>query len=1856
MSTPRTQLPSPLLVGRYRLGRLLGRGAHGTVHLAEDLGRGGEQVALKLTRGQVDGGTWREPAGRALRWFRHPNWAEVLDVGYVGEYAWFQTLRYIPGTSLDKVEGPIDVAAVWQFLEDGARVLRALHRCGLIHYDVTPGNFIRQETPDGPRFVLMDGGLAHVGPVRGFTRGTPLYLAPELTEDKGHDHRVDLYSLGLVGYRLATGQEAFGADPATALPTRRRRAAPRARTLRPDLPQALDDILAALLARRPQDRPEDGRALLHLIADGAGRDVPEMRKSEAYAAADGGYLVGRSEAITRFRISRTQLTGALTALRSKSNGSTIAGIADPVLVLCGESGVGTTRLSRQMVHLAQMKEIPVVLLAGRDGAPNPQAPLDHVMDGLRDLGRDRSRTKPSRPHARSWRNRRERAYSKQQAVESFLVRVHEAARRTPFVLAVEDYRELPDLARTAVQALARDLQSRAEHGPDRAAPPVLLLIDLGPAEPGAFLIPDSEHRRRPLVQIPPLTREETLEFCAKRFPGVALAEEDLRTVHDASGGLPANLVALIGEAAHRGDLLGLGDRWEWNVTALDRYEDARRLPLHLADALRQTDARLRNLLDYVALAESHLDQAVLTDLWARIAEGPLPSTTLLTTRRDDARELVALPSRALRRALLEELHADDGLRRKRSRELLDALLLHPSTDSILDRVHLHLETGDARAAVALLATSWGDLEPERRFSAQLHVRRAAELAPELLQDADARAELAGLLERGPDAVEVATRLADALSPERAQIGAVLQVAEVLEDASDVDAAYRLLDLHRDVPDAKAAERALLRVRLCMLALDRTMNDGATALHAEAREDLKKALADEEDHDALLAEYLRLRARLEFLDGTRSRRIPRLLGWAEASAKASRSHLLHAQIANNLGVAASTSGRLDDAQRHLSRSLRLKRALGDVKGVASSTLNLARVNLRGGQVLEATRHCRDCVRSAQRYGLHDIQIRALRLLADAYDRQHRPTLALDTLLRAWRMVRVDAVSSPDWRVAWDLAPLAAAVGRLDVTEEILHATAHLARAEGRMEGARGMHHLSASIAALHAGQLARFRTSLARAQRHVASLEPEDRWILGFMSVIDGRAGVSPVVDHTHGARLHVNPPMRFLYRIHVWYRRAMRADRTAPPIPGLAGGRRGAARGIPAGSLGRIAAEFVLAAATFTRPRVDEGSLSQIQSYAGLSDAALLQTRALAIRAAAAGVSPGRQQAHHFSQAVAYAEKVVQANARALRGLPAELIETARTVARRIPADLPKTIEMRDLHALAHRALVRPGRTAPRTGREGGTIAPRERLAEALQHVLEASARMQGANGVRQLLASITQHTIDITGAQRACVVLREADTGLEIQESASVWDDDGPVALRDVSNTVIRRVLETQKPIDRPYVIEDEDLLQESASIKELGLLSILCVPLRRRGALYGVLYADSTAVGAFAPVDVEVLSLFADQAAAAIETSRLVEDVQQSFAELKAMQDRLVRGERLRVIGELSSGVAHEFNNLLTAILARIQMMGLNYLPPEARKDLELVEKAALDAAAVVRRLQSFSRSQRQADFTTVDMAEICRDAVDLLRPLWRKRQQSDSGRVTVQLRAEPELLVRGDPTELREVLTNIIKNALEGIREEGRITVAARRQRGQVHLAVEDDGAGIPSDVLSKVFEPFYTTKGERGTGLGLSLSRQIVEQHGGTINIDSVVGTGTRAEIRLPAAEPTVEVPQQETEDAESAQALRVVVVDDDPDVLKSLCTYLERSGCQVISASNGADGLQLAFEHNPDVVLTDVAMPRMSGIELCRRLHERLPRLPIVLMSGWASDLNHASAREAGAHDVLSKPFEMPEVTRLLASVAASRRK
>jgi CheY-like chemotaxis protein/anti-sigma regulatory factor (Ser/Thr protein kinase) len=249
-----------------------------------------------------------------------------------------------------------------------------------------------------------------------------------------------------------------------------------------------------------------------------------------------------------------------------------------------------------------------------------------------------------------------------------------------------------------------------------------------------------------------------------------------------------------------------------------------------------------------------------------------------------------------------------------------------------------------------------------------------------------------------------------------------------------------------------------------------------------------------------------------------------------------------------------------------------------------------------------------------------------------------------------------------------------------------------------------------------------------------------------------------------------------------------------------------------------------------------------------------------------------------------------------------------------------------------------------------------------------------------------------------------------------------------------------------------------------------------------------------------------------------------------------------------------------------------------------------------------------------------------------------------------------VTGNPTELREVLTNLLKNALDALADRGGlIMVQVEAHADGIEIRVHDDGAGIPPEIMAKVFDPFFTTKGEGGTGLGLCLSQRIAEQHGGELTLDSSPGSGTTATLRLPLHAPAA-LPDGGSAPGPAAQlaekSVRILIVDDDSDVLRPLCSYLERSGYTVAAAKDAFDALEQMRAETPDVLLTDIGMPSMDGLELCRRAMALRPDLPVVLMSGWASDVDPAKARAAGAQALLAKPFAMQQVAALLRKIAA----
>ena len=239
--------------------------------------------------------------------------------------------------------------------------------------------------------------------------------------------------------------------------------------------------------------------------------------------------------------------------------------------------------------------------------------------------------------------------------------------------------------------------------------------------------------------------------------------------------------------------------------------------------------------------------------------------------------------------------------------------------------------------------------------------------------------------------------------------------------------------------------------------------------------------------------------------------------------------------------------------------------------------------------------------------------------------------------------------------------------------------------------------------------------------------------------------------------------------------------------------------------------------------------------------------------------------------------------------------------------------------------------------------------------------------------------------------------------------------------------------------------------------------------------------------------------------------------ITEQKQERERAARADKLRALGQLASGVAHDFNNSLAAILGRAQLILRRVQDEELIRNLGVIVTAAEDAAATVRRIQTFARKSSAVEMELLDISSLLRDAIEITRTRWQNEARAAGRSVEVMLNADDGFFTRGNASELREVFVNLIVNAVDAMPNGGSLTICCKRDAERLHLRFADTGLGMEEEVRERVFEPFYTTKGVHGTGLGLAVSYGIIERHYGTISVSSKLGEGTTFHIDLPLDE-------------------------------------------------------------------------------------------------------------------------------------------
>lgn len=459
---------------------------------------------------------------------------------------------------------------------------------------------------------------------------------------------------------------------------------------------------------------------------------------------------------------------------------------------------------------------------------------------------------------------------------------------------------------------------------------------------------------------------------------------------------------------------------------------------------------------------------------------------------------------------------------------------------------------------------------------------------------------------------------------------------------------------------------------------------------------------------------------------------------------------------------------------------------------------------------------------------------------------------------------------------------------------------------------------------------------------------------------------------------------------------------------------------------------------------------------------------------------------------------------------------------------------------------------------------------------------------------------------------------------------------------------------------------------LSEHGIGSGVAAPMTTEGRIFGILVTLRHEAHAFSGGEIDFLRQLCERVALAMHQVHLYENLQETYDELRSTQQAMLQQERLRALGQMASGIAHDINNALSPVTlySELMLMREPNLSEEGRHHLETIQRAAEDIAHTVARMREFCRPLEEQDIRLpVDLNAIVKEVVDLTRPRWSDIPHKTGMVIDIALELRQKLpLIQGVESELREALTNVILNAVDALPSGGTITLGTGTGRpdtasgegsptiDQVILRVSDTGIGMDEETKLHCLEPFFTRKGERGTGLGLSMVYGIMRRHGATNAIESELGKGTLFRFVFPAAEmlSAEAVPIKPT--SYVGPPLRILCIDDDPLLRQGLKEALELDGHQVECADGGFAGLEAfreaqAHQKPFQIVITDLGMPQVDGREVAREVKHCSPGTPVILLTGWGSQLKTEGEQPSGVDRILSKPTKVTELWKALADLA-----
>jgi PAS domain S-box-containing protein len=441
-------------------------------------------------------------------------------------------------------------------------------------------------------------------------------------------------------------------------------------------------------------------------------------------------------------------------------------------------------------------------------------------------------------------------------------------------------------------------------------------------------------------------------------------------------------------------------------------------------------------------------------------------------------------------------------------------------------------------------------------------------------------------------------------------------------------------------------------------------------------------------------------------------------------------------------------------------------------------------------------------------------------------------------------------------------------------------------------------------------------------------------------------------------------------------------------------------------------------------------------------------------------------------------------------------------------------------------------------------------------------------------------------------------------------------------------------------------------------GLGSMVCAPLQVESKVFGVLVVARFQPNAFVSAECEFLRQLSEHVALAAHQAQLHTALQAAYDDLRQSQQAIMQQERLKALGQMASGIAHDINNALSPVSLYTEAMleTETDLSPAGRGQLEIIHRAVEDVGQTIGKMREFYRlREAQLETAPLQLNELVEQVLELTRARWNDMAIQRGVVIKVETDLAPHLPpILGVASEIREALVNLVFNAIDAMPEGGALSVSTAKVgvgvNGAVRVTIADDGIGMDAEARRRCLEPFFTTKGERGTGLGLAMVYGVAQRHRAELDVNSAPGAGTAVSLTFSEASDDAAAP--DTVSATPHRRLRLLLVDDDPVLLKALSDALENDGHIVTAVNDGGGGIE-AFRACQaaggfDAVVTDLGMPYVDGRRVAAAIKGLSATTPVILLTGWGQGLLADEDIPPHVDQVLSKPPKLRELRAALA--------